>query len=424
MSWHNVLAFDTFGVKTVMDNPPPWHKGLSWDTCTWSPQDDLLATNWLQQQGIGVNVPTAAQAVELVARDRSFHPVMDYLDSLEHDGNARLETMLSKYFGAQQSPYTAAVGRNMMISAVARIFQPGCKVDTVPIFESAQGKMKSTAIKVLFDPWFTDDIEQLGSKDAAMQTAGVWCVELGELDAMSKTEISKIKAFISRAVDRFRPPYGRRVIERPRECILVGTTNESGYLKDATGSRRFLPFESPKIDIEALKRDRNMIWAEARILYDAGVPWWFADNKRGVAAATAAKTEQEARYQADPWEKPIADYLDSRTHTPDHPAYQVDIHFVFQQALEMSKDRWNQPAMNRVARCMKRLGWSRKQVIIGIKTQGKTEKKKVWKYVRPPTAAELKMDTQYQAKEPLSNVTFSRWVDGGAGFSLLIEVPA
>ena len=188
MSWHNVLAFDVFGVQTIVDNPPPWHKEIWWDARPWMPQDDLLATNWLQQHGIGVNVPTAAQAVELVARDRSFHPVMDYLDSIEHDGKARLETMLSKYFGAQQSPYTAAVGRNMMISAVARIFDPGCKVDTVPISESDQGKMKSTAIKVLFDPWFTDDMEQLGSKDAAMQTAGVSCIELGELDAMGKAE--------------------------------------------------------------------------------------------------------------------------------------------------------------------------------------------------------------------------------------------
>ena len=141
---------------------------------------------------------------------------------------------------------------------------------------------------------------------------------------------------------------------------------------------------------------RDMLWAEACILYQARVPWWFSDTKSGVAAAAAAKTEQEARYQADPWEQPIADYLDSRLHRPDFPAYQVDIHLVFQQALQLDKDRWNQPAMNRVARCMKRLGWSRKQVIIDVKTIGRTEKKKVWKYVRPPTADELVMD----AREP------------------------
>ena len=401
MTWHNVLAFDVFGVQTVLDSAPPWYMGASWDPCLWSPQDDLLATNWLQQQGISVNVPTTAQAVELVARDRSFHPVIDYLHSLEHDGKPRLNTMLSKYFGAEQSPYTAAVGLQMMVSAVARIFDPGCKVDTVPVIESSQGTKKSTALKVLFSPWFTDDIEQLGSKDAAMQTAGVWCIELGELDAMSKAEISKVKAFISRAVDRFRPPYGRRVIERPRECILVGTTNDVDYLKDATGARRFRPFEATRIDVEGLTRDRDMIWAEARIQYDAGVKWWFADNKRGVAVERDAKTEQEARYQVDPWEKPIADYLDSRVHQPpDRPAYQVDIHFVFNQALEMNKDRWNQPAMNRVARCMKRLGWSRKQVTIEIKMQDKTEKKRVWKYVRSPTDDELVMDDQFQANKP------------------------
>ena len=159
-----------------------------------------------------------------------------------------------------------------------------------------------------------------------------------------------------------------------------------------------------------------MLWAEARIHYDAGVPWWFADDKRGVAAATAARTEQEARYQADPWEKPVADYLDSRLHQPpNYPAYQVDIHLVFQQVLEMSRERWNQAAMNWVARCLIRLGWKRKQVIIEIKVQGKAEKKKVWKYVRPPTDAELEMDAGFQGNksadsDPESNVTTLRAV--------------
>jgi predicted P-loop ATPase len=167
----------------------------------------------------------------------------------------------------------------------------------------------------LFEPWFTDDIEQLGSKDSAMQIAGVWCVELGELDAMSKPDISRVKAFITCTNDRFRPPYGRRVIERPRSCVLIGTTNENGYLKDATGARRFLPVKATKIDIQGLRRDRDMLWAEARVMHECGVRWWFSDKQ--AEAAARAKDEQEARFQADPWEaswsKPAPFRLSGRT---------------------------------------------------------------------------------------------------------------
>jgi len=418
-SMQSVLAFDLFAHQTMLIDVPPWQPFIdaaNFQPRPWAEQDDLAATHWLQTvEAIAVSPAVTAQAVELVARDRAFHPVQDYLLGLEHDGVARLDKMLSTYFGAEQSEYTKLVGRNMMISAVARIVEPGCKVDTVTIFEGDQGLKKSTAIKELFDPWFTDDISELGSKDASMQVGGVWCIELGELDAMNKAEVSRLKAWISRRVDRFRPSYGRRVVERPRTCIFVGSTNEAGYLKDATGARRFLPVKVTKIDIEGLQRDRDMLWAEARILYEAGVPWWFTDNETGKAAAAKAKDEQEARYQADPWEPLIADYLDSRLHQPpNNPAYRVVIEHVFKGAIGLDEVKWDQTAMNRVARCMKRLGWERKQVTIEITVQGKKETKRMWMYVRPPTGEEAKQDAR-QAEldaakkaaeaEPDSNVT-------------------
>jgi predicted P-loop ATPase len=416
----SALAFDLFAHQTMLVDVPPWQPlidAANFQPRPWTEQDDLAATHWLQTaEAIAVSPAVTAQAVELVARDRSYHPVHDYLFGLEHDGVFRLDTMLATYFGADQSEYSRLVGRNMMISAVARIFDPGCKVDTVTILESEQGLKKSTAIKELFDPWFTDDISELGSKDAAMQVGGVWCVELGELDAMSKAEISKVKAFISRRVDRFRPSYGRRVVERPRGCIFIGSTNESGYLKDATGARRFLPVKVTKIDIDALQRDRDMFWAEARILYEKGVPWWFtSDTKSGIAAASIAKDEQEARYQPDAWERLIADYLESRLHQPPfNPAYRVTIEHVFKNGIGLDEVKWDQTTMNRVARCMKRLGWERKQVSIKVKVQGKEEPKRSWMYVRSPTEDQTKQDDRQEeidaAKkaaevEPDSNVT-------------------
>ena len=123
----------------------------------------------------------------------------------------------------------------------------------MPIFEGAQGARKSTAVKALFDPWFSDELADLGSKDAAMQTRGVWGIEVSELDAMSRMEVSRIKAFITRTTDRFRPPYGSRIIESPRSCVFWGTTNADGYLKDETGGRRFWPVKIGKINVDLLR---------------------------------------------------------------------------------------------------------------------------------------------------------------------------
>ena len=145
----------------------------------------------------------------------------------------------------------------MFIAAVARIMQPGCKNDYMPIFEGAQDKGKSTAIDALFSPWFSDDLAELGTKDAAMQVRVAWGIEVAELAAMTRGEIERVKAFITRKVDRFRPSYGRRVIEVPRQSVFWGSTNADTYLKDETGGRRFWPIRCNGIDVQAIKQDRQ-----------------------------------------------------------------------------------------------------------------------------------------------------------------------
>ncbi len=306
-AWQFVLSYDQFAMETILDGAPPWDfKTVEWTPRAWASHDDLLTAEWLQRQGISVNTQTAAQAVEAVARDRTFHPVINYLSGLEHDGRARLGTWLSTCLGADQTAYNETVGRAMLIAAVARIFQPGCKVDTVPIFEGAQGAKKSTAVKALFDPWFSDELADLGSKDAAMQTRGVWGIEVSELDAMSRGEVSRIKAFVSRTTDRFRPPYGSRIIESQRSCVFWGTTNADGYLKDETGGRRFWPVKIGKINVEMLRDMRDQLWAEAVIFYKANVPWWITKQE----TQRDAERHQRDRYIGDPWDKAISDYVD------------------------------------------------------------------------------------------------------------------
>lgn len=410
--WQGVLAWDVFSNRAMLLDAPPWlpvTDSADWEACPWSDGDNIAAANWMQLiEAIFVKPNEVAQAIEMVAKDHCYHPVQDYIVGCVHDNKPRLDTMMHTYFGAMQTAYSAAVGRHLMIGAVARIYEPGCKNDTMPILEGSQGKQKSTAIEKLFLPWFSDQIDDFGSKDAAMQTSGVLCIEVAEMDAMTRSEISKVKAFISRRVDRYRPPYGRRVQSYPRQCVFFGSTNENAYLKDATGARRFRPLsvgvERP-IDVAGIERDRDLLWAEARIMYEANIPWWFTNKKADVKAAAEAEIEQEARYQIDPWEQPIADYLASRLHQPPmRPAYRIDIKHVFVDGIGMDDSgRWDQTAMNRIAKIMQRLGWMRKQFTIPVVEQGETIRtKRVWKYERSATAEEATQD-QRQAEIDESN---------------------
>lgn len=209
--WEGVLAYDEFELTTVALLPPPWQRRTNnWRPLRWGDREDVFTTEWLHHQKIGVPVNETARAVEAVAKDATFHPVRDYLGGLQWDHIKRIDNFAASHFGAEATPYHAAVARCMFVAAVARIMEPGCKADHVPILEGPQGALKSTAIEKLFSPWFTDDLAELGTKDAAMQARGAWGIEIAELSSMTRGEVERVKAFITRRVDRFRPSYGRR----------------------------------------------------------------------------------------------------------------------------------------------------------------------------------------------------------------------
>jgi hypothetical protein len=241
--WAGVLAHNEFAHCTVFERPTPWIKPDREIPGEWTQQEDILATDWLHRQGIFVSVEATGQAVEAVAHDRSFHPVRKYLRDLQWDGKARLQSWLADFLGVDPCPYATAVGSRWMISAVARVFVPGCKADCCLILEGEQGIRKSTALRVLAQQWFTDEIADLGSKDAALQTRGVWVIEIAELDSMARSDVGRIKGFMSRGSDRFRPPYGKRPVDSPRQCVFAGSVNHGQYLRDETGGRRFWPVE-------------------------------------------------------------------------------------------------------------------------------------------------------------------------------------
>ena len=342
--WQGALAFDEFRSNVVTLRRTPWGSRVDGG---WTDHEDRLTAEWLQRQRILVSVETASQAVQTVAAERTVHPVREYLDGLTWDGTPRLDRWLSTYVGASESEYTFAVGARWMLSAVARIYEPGAKADCCLILEGPQGIKKSTALRTLAGEFFTDELADLGSKDAALQIRGVWIVEIAELDSLSRSAVASIKAFMSRTADRFRPPFGKRVIECPRQCIFAGPVNHTEYLRDETGARRFWPVHCDRIDVEALARDRDQLWAEARRRYSSGEKWWLETS----ALVDIAADEQASRYQADPWQEVIATWLDGQTST--------SVPEVLNKCLPKPQAQWTQSNKTRVARCFRALGWER-----------------------------------------------------------------
>jgi putative DNA primase/helicase len=226
-------------------------------------------------------------------------------------------------------------------------FALGRRPDCCLILEGPQGIRKSTALSTLAGEYFTDELADLGSKDAAMQTRGVWIIELSELDSLSHSEVARIKAFMSRTTDRFRPPYGMRLVESPRQCVFAGTVNHSTYLRDETGGRRFWPITCGRIDGEALARDRDQLWAEAKARFDVGAVWWLETAE----LLQMASDQQIDRYEGDPWEEVIGPWLESRT--------SVSISEVLEKCLQKAHALWTQTDKNRAARCLRALGWER-----------------------------------------------------------------
>ena len=345
--WDGVIAFDSFSSKIRKMRTPPYG-GASGD---WGDLDDIKVTLWLADvYGLRVKSAHVVEAVNAVAHDNAFHPVREFLEALEWDGTPRLDHWLHKRLGVEDSPYSRKVGKRWMLSAVARVFRPGCKADSVLILEGIQGAGKSTSMSVLGGLWFMDTPFNLGDKDGYQAIRGKWIIELGELDAFNKAESTRAKQFFSASVDTYRESYGRRVLDVPRQCVFVGTTNQDEYLKDDTGNRRYWPVMCTKVDIEGLREDRDQLWAEAMVCYQAGHVWWVERDESADFAA-----EQEQRYQADMWEEPIITFLDK------HIGESVTGAMILDKALNIDPSHWDKPSQMRVGKIMHRLQWPRRR---------------------------------------------------------------
>lgn len=351
--WQGVLFYNAFSHVIELHKAPPWESASArakvWENRAWSDYDDMMLTEWLQKAGIDIQTRIAADATFVVAKENSYHPVQSYLRKLRWDGKPRIDKWLSTYLGAEDTAYHSAIGKRWLISGIARILDPGqdCKADCVLILEGEQGYQKSTALKTLSAPWFLDDLRQFGSKDAAMKISGRWIVELAELTGMNEITIEACKAFFSQVMDCFRPPYGRRVIDAPRQCIFAASTNKNIFLKDETGDRRYWPVTCGPANIDLLKATRDQLWAEAMTLFEQGHPWWLETPE----LRALAEEEQRMRFDADPWERSIRSYLRAKAETT--PEDILDMHFGF-EIEDVSKI-----LRNRVSSILRHLKWQR-----------------------------------------------------------------
>jgi predicted P-loop ATPase len=243
---------------------------------------------------------------------QSFHPIKDYLNSLEWDGTKRIDNLLTDYFGALESLYTQEVVRKFMVASVKRVFVPGCKYDNVLTLVGAEGTKKSSFFKILGKVWFSDTFMTVQGKEALEQIQGAWIIEMAELAGLRKAEVEAVKHFITKQEDSFRPAYARTSETYKRQCVFVGSTNERNFLTGANGNRRFLPIE---VIPERVKKDVwtdlvgevDQLWAEAVQLFKAGETLFLSS-----AAEALAKRKQIEHSESDERKGLLELYLETR----------------------------------------------------------------------------------------------------------------
>ncbi len=298
----------------VLVGPMPWRRPGQWKGPDWSDDDDAALRVYLERVYKIWTPSKLHDALAAVSHERAFHPVRDYLEGLpEWDGIPRLAELLIDYLGAENSDYVRAVTRKTFTAAVARVMAPGCKFDYMLVLVGRQGVGKSTLFTKLAGKWFNDSLSMADMRDkaAAEKLQGYWILEIGELAGFKKAEVESVKSFLSRQRDVYRPSYGRRTVEHPRQCIVVGSTNnDTGFLRDSTGNRRFWP-----VTVGGVPDDRapwvmddytvQQVWAEALDAWKSGEKLYLEGK-----VAIEAQEQQKLAMEVDERLGLIKEYLE------------------------------------------------------------------------------------------------------------------
>lgn len=268
----NKLVYDEFANRALVKNGVPWTDMLEHD---WIDMDDSGVRFYLERK-YGITTAYKIEDAKNLVFDRNkYHPVREYLTSLEWDGVKRIESLFIDYLGAVDNIYTRNVAKIQMVGAVARVMRPGVKFDTMPTFSGPQGIGKSTFISKLAKGWCSDSLDTMKGKEAAELIQGVWHVEVAELNATRKADRDMVKSFLSRQEDIYRVAYAKHTTRFPRQCVFWGTTNDSDFLRDPTGDRRTYPIlcheQLPTKNIwDDLDNEVDQLWAEAYQMFKDG----------------------------------------------------------------------------------------------------------------------------------------------------------
>ena len=345
------LAYNCFSARLEVLGTFPWGNPgpRQWDDRDASELAIYLAAT----HRLEVASQLVHEAAVTVSHRNLYHPVQEYLASsvAKWDGVPRLDSWLIDHCGATDTEYVRKISAWWLMQAVARVSNPGCQADYCLILEGEQGLGKSQALKALAGAeWFGDDLEDVGSRETAQRLAGKWLIELSELAVARKADVNRLKAFISRTTDRYRVPYGRTAEDFPRQCVFAGSTNDSEYLNDPTGARRFWPVRVSRVDIDQLRAIRDQLWAEAAVRVARGERYW------PVAAEDPIfKAEVEARRSVDSWEEKILTWMSRPTgYKPD---IELTTAWLLDAIFDLSMAKRSDDA--RISAALTSIGWTR-----------------------------------------------------------------
>lgn len=272
------IYFDTFRAKAYINASTPWDeesKASAKSPKEWTDKDDAGLRWYLERTYSISDKNRIIDALDMHFIANSKHPVKAFIERAKWDGSPRIDTLFVDYLGAEDTPYMRAVTRKVFTAAVVRIYEPGAKFDYITVLAGREGIGKSTLIKRLGSSWYSDSFFTVEGKEAMDQLRGAWLIEIAELSGLKKSEMTAIKAFVSKQEDQYRQAYGRNTATYKRQCVFFGTTNEKDFVRNENGNRRF--WVVPVGDTEARLKPWDLsdeviaqIWAEAYESYEQG----------------------------------------------------------------------------------------------------------------------------------------------------------
>jgi putative DNA primase/helicase len=367
--WKDVLAFNSFSYKVEKRKPPPWQGGA---LGAWEESDHISLGMWLaRNEGLLVRpIENLARGIAFAAAQRKFHPVVDWLRSLEWDGKERLDHWLGDCLGAREGEYSALAGRYFLMNMVARVFEPGCIMRSVLVLIGEQNRGKSEALRILAEPWFADTTFIVGEKDAYQVLRGKWLYEIAEFHSFGKAEATKVKAFVSSRTDTYRASYGQEARDWDRQICFAASTNHYEIFTDPTGNTRFWPVDvSSDLNLQLLREWRPQLFAEAVKRYLAGDRRYPTPEEE----LQLFQPEQELHEIVDAWLVDLEEFLQKVGMSRDWVSMNEILYDCF--GFEKSKLTPAMGEQKRIASLLQRLGWK--------KGQRRIDGKRPHVYVRP-----------------------------------------